>query len=172
MPRALPTLPGVALCKSRHPNGGAPDNFDVRSPWHTQKEIPTILYKLVFVYLYLYISPPGNTTVVTRCSPRMQRGKLWWWWWSRALTSCIRIEPVLRRSLRPKPRQMMCCHTWDSANAQGSCLNQSQYTDTGPTSRTEVQGYSPTPKSPVGDVSWVGLSMRGKLESAASVQHG
>ena len=28
----------------------------------------------------------------------------------------------------------MCCHTWDSADAQSSCLTQSQYTDTKPTS--------------------------------------
>ena len=79
-------------------------------------------------------------------------GHVWWfdmlwWWWSRNLMSCIRIKPVLRRSHRPRPRQIMSCHTGDSADAQSSFLIQWHYADARQTSRFEVLGYPPFPKS-------------------------
>ena len=69
--------------------------------------------------------------------------------------SCIRVKPVLRRSLRPTPRPIICCHTCNSADAHSSSLNQIQYAGTIPTSRSEVLGYKPYPR---GNVTKVGSS--------------
>ena len=62
--------------------------------------------------------------------------------------SCIRVKPVLRQSLRPTPRPIICCHTCNSADAHSSSLNQIQYAGTIPTSRSEVLGYTPFQKFP------------------------